>query len=199
LSGPFTSSNTVGQIFKSFADYSQVTGAVTLSTTGSLSANASASFYVAIDSNGAPGVPLASADIVVTHSQSGTTYQLPFENLTLLDGQIYWLVASSSSFFIAEPSKPVIGSVPVWIQSTDWGGPLALSANAGPWELVDRSTAFAMYGTETGNPIDNGSGVLGHVISVSEPEIYALMLAGFGALGFTWRRRNKQRERAESP
>jgi hypothetical protein len=184
---------TVAQLFQSFADYSQVTAAMYIQPGYISGPTPSVSFYLAPDNNGTPGTAIASTNVVLdTGNYLGAFYQIPFENMSLVDGQNYWLVASSDSVFSDFPIKG--GSLPNLRLSNGWNGPMAWSQNSSPWQFQNASFAFALYGTETGNPLDNGNTQPSVQIqqSIPEPETYAMMLAGLGLLGFM-RRRRKQK------
>lgn len=177
----------VAQSFRAYRDYSNVTAAVLMGTTGGVPLEpVTVNFELAADDNGQPGVALTSLSIAVT-SISAQLYQLAFQSLRLLDDHTYWLVASSPLVQYGFGSENCcVGSLPVWRVADDlFAGPMGYSQNSAPWVLMPQSLQFAMDGTELGDPIANGNGPNG----VPEPTTLALFGIGLVGTALTGRRR----------
>jgi hypothetical protein len=148
--------NLIAQTFQTDAAYSEVTAEVILF--GSVTPGYELpviSFYIAADDNGAPGSPLATVDVTITDYVNDDVYALPFQNLDLLGGVNYWLVASSSAWFTFNDGGPGVGTEAGWIVSLGpseaaYVSPLATSLDSGPWAIYDESLAFAVFGTQEG-------------------------------------------------
>jgi hypothetical protein len=186
----------VAQTFQTYRDYSQVTGSVLLLATGGLTTlegqPLTVSFALASNAGGQPGTVLASTD--VTLNVAGfAVYQLPFQSVSLLDGQTYWLIASSTTVHTAAG-----GGLPTWMSSNKYGGDMAYSQNSGPWTFLNQSFAFSMDGTVTGDSVSNGDPIVNPdlldppVQAIPEPTVL-LALLGVVPAALAIRRKRKTR------
>lgn len=178
----------VAQSFGAFRDYTDISGEVLLAgicsqCTNIYTADGLAPALTLALMTGGPGGPTLAATSFLPVGNAAT-YQFSFSGIDLIDGDTYWLVASSNLLAYGFGSANCCsGSVPIWVTSPIWGGAMAYSQNSGPWVGLNRSMAFAMYGTVTGDSIANGDGVL--------PEPTTLALVGAAVLGVAATRRRK--------
>lgn len=173
----FNDTYVVAERFTTYRDFSQITGEALLSTnfvTGGTNQFPTVSFSLVADNAGIPGSALSTTSVTLTNT-APTLYSMAFTNLILGDATSYWLVASSNA--VGDPGQT---GPATWVKSSAFyeGGQTALNLN-GTWaEFLNFSTGFALFGTETGDPINNGSGP----ITVPEPSSLFLLGSGIAML-----------------
>jgi hypothetical protein len=182
------------QSFTVYADYANVTAAADLAWLGFNTPgmqSVTVSFSLALDSAGTPGASVASTDVTIPPLTELQVFDINFQNLSLMDGVTYWLVATTASI--------------------EYVGPLCCSGEVAAWPQSGQiNHAFAIYGTETGNPIvDNGpvpdsyGGPGGAFMENSNPWVYyrsinafpepsTLLLVGTGLVASARRWRNRR-------
>jgi hypothetical protein len=174
----------VAQPFYTHREFGDITGEVSLTAGSQVGGQpATISFVLAANDNGAPGAALSSADVTLTVAGL-SNYEITFPGVILLDEQTYWLVASSDD--------GSAGSLPSWALSKIFSTSQILgsfrSQNSGPWIRGDfnggfNTQAFAMFGTDIGDPIPLPDPV---------PEPASLVLVGTGIIAARARRQLKR-------
>jgi hypothetical protein len=145
-----------------------------------MAAAAASSFAATTESySGTLGASATLVDTITT-SSGGFSSSFTFYNSTIFDA---WITDGSSTYHYLPSGS---GSISFGPTTVDWDS-VALGSGALPsanWDIYVSGTAGASY---TGGATYNA--LSGPVPSVPEPETYAMMLAGLGALGFVGRRR----------
>lgn len=109
--------------------------------------------------------------------------------INLAGGQLTGIDSGFFSYFV--PTLAIAGSGNYSFSLLLYGGNLAQLIYANPIATSPGCASFAVPGARCGISANAAIGTFAAIAPVPEPEIYALMLAGLGALGFAARRRRR--------